>query len=307
MNPNIEKAFHDYEALIAKENQPAAFYNGIYTRYKNPVLTRDHIPPFWKFDLNEETNPLGLERLGVNAVMNSGAIKLNGQYCLVARVEGNDRKSFFAVARSNNPVQGFRFDDYPVILPDTSPEETNVYDMRLTQHEDGYIYGVFCSESKDKTVNDLNNTIAEAQPVVAKLDGAVDELTPALAQMEPLLKSSKTAVDALTSNLVEVEAVVRDISEVTGSMAEASNAVSSVTDSAAGAVQKLFNKVKAPAADADRKLAAAAAEAEQPTERVLIGEDEAAAGDDDGQKSVSKPAQYYTYTPTETSEESCDE
>ena len=125
MNPNIEKAFHDYEALIAKENKPAAFYNGIYTRYENPVLTRDHIPPFWKFDLNEETNPLGLERLGVNAVMNSGAIKLNGQYCLVARVEGNDRKSFFAVARSNNPVQGFRFDDYPVILPDTSPEETN--------------------------------------------------------------------------------------------------------------------------------------------------------------------------------------
>lgn len=101
-------------------------------------------------------------------------------------------------------------------------------------------------DSLDKTVTDLNNTIAEAQPVVAKLDGAVDELTPALAQVEPLLKSSKTAVDALTSNLVEVEAVVRDISEVTGSMAEASNAVSSVTDSAAGAVQKLFNKVKAP-------------------------------------------------------------
>ena len=161
MNPNIEKAFHDYEALIAKEDKPAAFYNGIYTRYENPVLTRDHIPPFWKFDLNEETNPLGLERLGVNAVMNSGAIKLNGQYCLVARVEGNDRKSFFAVARSNNPVQGFRFDDYPVILPDTSPEETNVY-------EDGYIYGVFCSESKDKTVNDLSAAFAAAGIVRTK-------------------------------------------------------------------------------------------------------------------------------------------
>lgn len=168
MNPNIEKAFHDYEALIAKENKPATFYNGIYTRYENPVLTRDHIPPFWKFDLNEETNPLSLERLGVNAVMNSGAIKLNGQYCLVARVEGNDRKSFFAVARSNNPVQGFRFDDYPVILPDTSPEETNVYDMRLTQHEDGYIYGVFCSESKDKTVNDLSAAFAAAGIVRTK-------------------------------------------------------------------------------------------------------------------------------------------
>ena len=155
-------------------------------------------------------------------------------------------------------------------------------------------------DSLDKTVSDLNNTLAEAQPVVAKLDGAVDELTPALAQMEPLLKSSKTAVDALTSNLVEVEAVVRDISEVTGSMAEASNAVSSVTDSAAGAVQKLFNKVKAPAA---------AAEAEQPTERVLIGEaeDEVADSADAAQKPAAKPAQYYTYTPAETSEESCDE
>ena len=162
-------------------------------------------------------------------------------------------------------------------------------------------------DSLDKTVTDLNNTLAEAQPVVAKLDGAVDELTPGLAQVEPLLKSSKTAVDALTSNLVEVEAVVRDISEVTGSVAEASNAVSSVTDSAAGAVQKLFNKVKAPAADADRKLAAA--EAEQPTERVLIGEaeDEAADGADAAQKPAAKPAQYYTYTPAETSEESCDE
>ena len=125
--------------------------------------------------------------------------------------------------------------------------------------------------------------------------------------MEPLLKSSKTAVDALTSNLVEVEAVDRDIYEVTGSMDEASNAVSSVTDSAAGAVLNLFNKVKAPAADADRKLAAAAAEAEQPTERVLIGEDEAAAGDDDGQKPESKPAQYYSYTPAETSDETSEE
>ena len=162
-------------------------------------------------------------------------------------------------------------------------------------------------DSLDKTVSDLNNTLAEAQPVVAKLDGAVDELTPALAQVEPLLRSSKTAVDALTSNLVEVEAVVRDISEVTGSVAEASNAVSSVTDSAAGAVQKLFNKVKAPAADADRKLAAA--EAEQPTECVLIGEaeDEAADGADAAQKAAAKPAQYYTYPPAETSEESCDE
>ena len=158
-------------------------------------------------------------------------------------------------------------------------------------------------DSLDKTVSVLNNTVAEAQPVVAKLDGAVDELTPALAQVEPLLKSSKTAVDALTSNLVEVEAVVRDISEVSGSMADASNVVSSVTDSAAGAVQKFFNKVKAPAADVERTLSAAA-EADQPTERVLIGEagDEAGTGDDDAQKFAAQAAQYYTYTPAETSE-----
>ena len=168
MNPNIEKAFHDYEALIAKENKPAAFYNGIYTRYENPVLPRDHIPPFWKFDLNEETNPLGLERLGVNAVMNSGAIKLNGQYCLVARVEGNDRKSFFAVAESDNGIDGFRFWDYPILLDDVCPEETNVYDMRLTKHEDGYIYGVFCSESKDNSVNDLSAAVAAAGIVRTK-------------------------------------------------------------------------------------------------------------------------------------------
>lgn len=161
-------------------------------------------------------------------------------------------------------------------------------------------------ESLDKTVDSLNNTIAEAQPIVAKLDGAVDELGPALAQVEPLLKSGQNAADALTSDLVEVEAVVRDISEVTGSMAQASNAVSSVTDSAAGAVQKLFNKVKAPAADAERKLAAAAAEAEEPTERVLI--DDADATDSDiAQKSAAKPAQYYTYTTAVSSEESCDE
>lgn len=168
MNPNIEKAFLDYEALLAKENKPADFYNGIYTRYENPVLTRNHVPPFWKYDLNEETNPLGLERLGVNAVMNSGAIKLDGKYCLVVRVEGNDRKSFFAVARSENPVQGFRFDDFPVVLPDTDPEETNTYDMRLTQHEDGWIYGVFCSESKDKTINDLSAAFAAAGIVRTK-------------------------------------------------------------------------------------------------------------------------------------------
>ena len=109
-----------------------------------------------------------MERLGVNAVMNAGAIKLNGKYCLVARIEGNDRKSFFGVAESDNGVDGFRFRDYPIVLPDTCPEETNVYDMRLTQHEDGYIYGVFCSESKDAGAPDLSAAVAAAGIVRTK-------------------------------------------------------------------------------------------------------------------------------------------
>ncbi len=154
--------------LTARKNRKSDFYNGIIDRYEDPVLTREHIPVHWKYDLDEKTNPYFMERLGVNAVMNSGAIELNGKFCLVARVEGNDRKSFFAVAESDNGVDGFRFRDYPVKLPDTCPEETNVYDMRLTKHEDGYIYGVFCSESKDRTDSDLSAAVAQAGIVRTK-------------------------------------------------------------------------------------------------------------------------------------------
>lgn len=157
-----------YEALINKPNRPSSIYNGIYTRWENPVLTRDHAPLIWRYDLNPETNPFFMERLGVNAAFNAGAIKLNGKYYLVARVEGSDRKSFFAVAESDSPVEGFRFWDYPVTLPDTCPEETNVYDMRLTQHEDGWIYGVFCSESKDTSNPDLSAAVAAAGIVRTK-------------------------------------------------------------------------------------------------------------------------------------------
>lgn len=157
------------ETLLARKNQiDENFYNGIFERYRYPVLTREHAPILWQYDVNEETNPFFEERLGINAVMNSGAIELNGKFYLVARVEGNDRKSFFAVAESESPVDGFRFWDYPVILPDTCPEETNVYDMRLTKHEDGYIYGVFCSESKDVTSNDLSAAVAAAGIVRTK-------------------------------------------------------------------------------------------------------------------------------------------
>jgi len=157
-----------YEEIVNRKNVKSDFYNGIYDRYEYPVLTRDHIPPFWKFDMNPETNPYFMERIGVNAVMNSGAIELNGKFYLVARVEGNDRKSFFAVAESDSGIDGFRFWDYPVLLDDVCPEETNVYDMRLTKHEDGYIYGVFCSESKDTKVNDLSAAVAAAGIVRTK-------------------------------------------------------------------------------------------------------------------------------------------
>ena len=157
------------DALLARKNEvDESFYNGIYERFRYPVLTREHAPIYWQYDLCEETNPYFEERLGINAVMNSGAIKLNDKYYLVARVEGNDRKSFFAVAESDSPVDGFRFWDKPVVLPDTCPEETNVYDMRLTQHEDGYIYGVFCSESKDLQSNDLSAAVAAAGIVRTK-------------------------------------------------------------------------------------------------------------------------------------------
>lgn len=158
-----------YEALIARSNTvDESRYNGIFERWTYPVLTREHIPPFWMYDPDPATNPYLMQRLGINAVFNSGALLLDGKYTLVARVEGADRKSFFAVAQSDSGTEGFRFWDEPVILPDTCPEETNVYDMRLTQHEDGWIYGVFCSERKDPSQPDLSAAIAAAGIVRTK-------------------------------------------------------------------------------------------------------------------------------------------
>lgn len=168
LHSNYYVELDKYNKLINRKNVKSDIYNGIYDRYLYPVLTREHIPLTWKYDLNPETNPYFMERLGVNAVMNSGAIELNGKFYLIARIEGNDRKSFFGVAESDNGIDGFKFWDYPILLPDTCPEETNVYDMRLTKHEDGYIYGVFCSESKDRTVNDLSAAVAAAGIVRTK-------------------------------------------------------------------------------------------------------------------------------------------
>ena len=166
---SFDQLMAEYESLIARPNQvDECFYNGLFERYENPVLTREHTPPFWMYDLNPDTNPYMMQRLGVNCAFNSGALFLDGRYLLVARVEGADRKSFFAVAESKKPTEGFRYWDYPVRLPDTCPEETNVYDMRLTRHEDGWIYGVFCSESKDRESADLSAAVAAAGIVRTK-------------------------------------------------------------------------------------------------------------------------------------------
>lgn len=168
IHPKYHEAYEKQRRLIRKKNRRKAFYNGIFHRYENPVLTRAHTPLIWRYDLSEETNPYFMERLGVNSVFNPGAIKLNGHYYLVARVEGYDRKSFFAVAESAHPTEGFEFWDYPVSLPDIDKEEVNVYDMRLTHHEDGYIYGVFCSEAKDSTNADTSSAIARTGIVRTK-------------------------------------------------------------------------------------------------------------------------------------------
>ena len=154
----------EYDELISRENEKILPGNGVFERYKYPILTADHPPLEWRYDFNPETNPYLMERFGINAVFNAGAIKFNGKYLVMARVEGHDRKSFFAIAESPNGIDNFRFWEYPVQLPDLYPEETNVYDMRLTKHEDGWIYGIFSSESKDPDApaGDLTSAIAAA-------------------------------------------------------------------------------------------------------------------------------------------------
>jgi 4-O-beta-D-mannosyl-D-glucose phosphorylase len=152
-----------HEALLARPNERLDGGNGVFWRYRHPVLTAAHTPLFWRYDLDPATNPFGLERMGINAVFNPGAIKLDGRYLMVARVEGADRKSFFAVAESPNGIDGWRFWDYPVRLPQTADPDVNVYDMRLTAHEDGWIYGVFCTERKDtRAPHDLSAAVAQA-------------------------------------------------------------------------------------------------------------------------------------------------
>lgn len=153
-----------HEALIKRKNEPLFSENGIFERYTYPVLTGAHAPLVWRYDFNPETNPYFMERIGVNAAFNPGAIELDGKFYLVARMEGVDRKSFFAVAESDSPVDGFRLWDHPVVMPETEEPDTNVYDMRLIRHEDGWIYGIFCTERKDPDAapGDLSSAVAQA-------------------------------------------------------------------------------------------------------------------------------------------------
>jgi 4-O-beta-D-mannosyl-D-glucose phosphorylase len=154
--------------LINFKNIALPSKNGIYQRYRFPVLTAEHVPITWRFDLDYQRNPYLLERLGINAVFNCGAIKFNDKYCLVARVEGLDRKSFFAVAESSTGVEQFKFWDFPVTMPETDNPDVNVYDMRLTRHEDGWIYGVFCTERKDPAASEWDTSSAVAQAGIAR-------------------------------------------------------------------------------------------------------------------------------------------
>jgi len=158
----------ELEQLLNRQNEREETGNGIIDRYKYPVLTNKHTPLFWRYDLNEETNPHLMQRFGINAVLNAGAIKWNNKYLLVARVEAADRKSFFAVAESPNGVDQFRFWDYPVVMPETDVPDTNVYDMRLIQHEDGWIYALFCTERRDPAASEADQSAAVAQCGIAR-------------------------------------------------------------------------------------------------------------------------------------------
>jgi 4-O-beta-D-mannosyl-D-glucose phosphorylase len=154
-----------HTALVERKNLiNFVWSNGVFDRWTYPVLTAAHTPLFWRYDLNSKTNPYLMERMGINGVFNAGAMELDGKILLVCRVEGYDRKSFFAVAESETGVDGFRFWDYPIVMPETDDLDVNVYDMRVVQHEDGWIYGVFCTERKDPDAppGDLSSAVAQA-------------------------------------------------------------------------------------------------------------------------------------------------
>lgn len=171
---HVELLAKNQNELINTANQKIEAGNGLFNRYKNPVLTAAHVPFTWKYDLNPLTNPYLMERFGINAVLNAGAIKWQNKYILMARVEGNDRKSFFAIAESANGIDHFKFWEYPVIMPETEEPDTNVYDIRLVEHEDGWIYGLFCTERRDPSAAEGNQSAAIAQCGIARTKNLLD-------------------------------------------------------------------------------------------------------------------------------------
>ena len=159
----VKRLFTEHGRFLKKKNKKIAQNNGVLYRYVNPVVTAAHTPIPWRYDLHYKTNPFLMERMGINATFNSGAIEFKGKILLMVRVEGTDRKSFFAIAESKNGVDNFRFWEYPILLPETSDPDINVYDMRLVQHEDGWIYGLFCTERKDPNAPRTDTSTAIAQ------------------------------------------------------------------------------------------------------------------------------------------------
>ena len=189
----VDQLKEQHEALLTIENEKIAGGNGVFNRFKNPVLTADHTPLVWRYDLNPDTNPFLMQRFGINAVLNAGAIKWKGKYIVVPRVEGTDRKSFFAVAESDNGIDNFRFWEYPVLMPSASEPDTNIYDIRLVEHEDGWIYGLFCTERKDPKAGVGDESSAVAQCGIARTKDLVewqrlpDLKTPSLQQRNVVL------------------------------------------------------------------------------------------------------------------------
>lgn len=175
-NARFSKVSEEFEKLITKENSPVnEAGNGIFTRYKNPVVTAAHSPIEWRFDIDADRNPFFMERFGINAAFNAGAMKWDGKYILCVRVEGYDRKSFFAIAESANGIDNFRFWDKPIVIPQIEGNpDTNVYDMRLIQHEDGYIYGIFCTERKDPNAPKGDTSMAIANAGIVRTKNLVD-------------------------------------------------------------------------------------------------------------------------------------
>jgi 4-O-beta-D-mannosyl-D-glucose phosphorylase len=164
----LQALFKEHEKLITRRNFRVENGNGVFARYVHPVLTAEHTPLFWRYDLDQKTNPYLMERMGINATFNAGAIEHEGKVLVLARVEGVDRKSFLAVAESPNGIDNFRFWDYPILMPETKDSDVNVYDIRVVRHEDGWIYGLFCTERKDPRAPSWDTSSAVAQCGIAR-------------------------------------------------------------------------------------------------------------------------------------------